>query len=130
MQKKFFIIMLFVFLTSCLTPPSKTRYEDNIGESTVFHWQNDFVTFPRFVEDHKYCLGIKSSNIRSQIDKILSPLTPYNVPKWDGIWATFESRSYTDSGQRISVSTPPRHGHVRPAKYKKCMVKKKYRLIY
>ncbi|MCT4552113.1 MAG: hypothetical protein N4A44_00430 [Alphaproteobacteria bacterium] len=129
-KKTTLIILLNFALCGCLIPPSKTRYQDEIGQATVFHWQNDYVTFKKFVADHKKCLGINRLTIPSQMEKFISPLTPSVMPDWDGIWATFENRQYVDAGGRISVSTPPRHGTVRPSQYKKCMLQKGYQLVW
>ena len=126
-SKLFNIILCCILLLSgCLVPP-KLRNTDN---ASVFNWQNDYVTFDQFTKDHMKCFGIDSIPMQSQFMKMLDPLSPRVMPKWDGFWATFENRRYADTSQRIAVQFPPGTSHWTSGRYKKCMYKKGYYLVY
>ena len=120
-SSKLFNIILccnLLLLSGCLVPP-KLRNTDN---ASVFNWQNDYVTFDQFTKD--------SIPMQSQFMKMLDPLSPRVMPKWDGFWATFENRRYADTSQRIAVQFPPGTSHWTSGRYKKCMYKKGYYLVY
>ncbi len=121
-----FLCSTFLILSGCLVPP-RLRSTDN---ASVFNWQNDYVTFEQFTRDHMKCFGIDSIPMQSQFMKMLDPLAPRNMPKWDGYWATFENRRYADTSQRIAVQFPPGTSHWTSGRYKKCMYKKGYYLVY
>ena len=124
-NKFYFILIPMIFLEACSIP---TRGE--IENATVYHWENPNVVMAKFIEDHKACLGIKYTKPKSRIQSLMDPMTPYTIPKWDGMWATFESRSHREVGQRIAFSVPSNSSANLESAYKKCMLNLGYRLTY
>ncbi|MBN2675666.1 MAG: hypothetical protein JXR30_00240 [Alphaproteobacteria bacterium] len=104
--------------------------EGSLDDADVFHWENETVTMSQFVRDHKHCLGAPERATRpNRIQKFLLPNKPYTIAKWDSLWATFESRQYGETGQRISLSIPSQGGYDSPNSYRRCMIRKGYLLI-
>lgn len=102
----------------------------DINNATVFHWENDYVTMAKFIEDHKGCLGVKGMQIKTQMSNLFNNMKPTTIPKWDGLWVTFESRDYREVGQRIAFSVPSSGANDGINNYKKCMLDSGYRLTY
>lgn len=102
----------------------------DINNATVFHWENDYVVIAKFIEDHKGCLGVKGMPVKTQMSNLFNNMKPATVPKWDGLWATFESRNYREVGQRIAFSVPSSGANDNINNYKKCMLDLGYRLTY
>ncbi len=102
----------------------------NVDDAEVFHWENDYVVMAKFVEDHKLCFGVKQQRVKTQMGNLFGNMRPATVPKWDGIWSTFESRSHREVGQRISFSMPNDGGSYNPNAYRQCMIDLGYRLTY
>lgn len=125
MIKTHFISMGMLILAACSIP---TRGE--IDNATVYHWENNNVTMEKFIQDHKACLGVKYTKPKSRIQNLIDPMTPYTIPRWDGMWATFESRSHREVGQRIAFSIPSNSSTGLESAYKKCMINFGYRLTY
>ena len=115
-----------VGLVACMTFPTN----GDINNATVFHWENDYVVMAKFIEDHKGCLGVKGVQVKSQMSNLFNNMKPATVPKWDGLWATFESRDYREVGQRIAFSLPNSGANDNMNNYKKCMLDLGYRLTY
>jgi hypothetical protein len=115
-----------ILLAACMGQPDNGSLDD----ATVYHWENDNVTMAKFIHDHKNCLGVgNSTGQRSRIANILSPMEPATIPKWDGLWATFESREHREVGQRIAFSVPSgESGQLH--NYRGCMENLGYRLTY
>lgn len=113
-------------LMGCLSIPAP----GNIDDAQVFHWENDYVVMAKFIEDHKACLGVRGNRARSQSSNIFNNMKPRTIPKWDSLWATFESRSHREVGQRIAFSIPSDGGNSNASNYKKCMLDLGYRLTY
>lgn len=126
MRKALFTIFIssVFFLNGCTEVPKKTYIE----EAEIYHWYHPHVTVARFVYDHKTCLGIKEIHRKSRFSKILDPTTPYTIPKWDGLWATFESRDGREIGHRIAMSIPSNQSSQGSRTYRKCMFAKGYNL--
>jgi len=120
------LLLASLFLANCATFPDNGK----VDESFVFHWVNEKVTMPKFIEDHKRCLGVEGKSKRSQFMDILTPMEPMTVPRWDSMWATFESRGFREAGQRISFSIPSGTAMPQINAYQECMEKLEYRLTY
>ena len=118
-----FPIMLF-FLSACAPMPESTSIEN----ADIFNWQNDYVTFSKFIKDHKNCIGSGDLTARTQLSKMFDP-KPYTITKWDGIWASFQERSRTEVGQRIFISTPSRDETVSAGEYESCMYELGYYIM-
>ena len=118
--------LLSTILSGCLSFPVPGSLED----AQVFHWENDYVVMAKFIEDHKACLGVKGMQAKSQMSNIFNNMKPKTVPKWDSLWATFESHDYKEAGQRIAFSIPSDGGNANPGNYKRCMEELGYRLTY
>ena len=86
---KYITISIISILYGCNSFP----YNGNIKDAYIFHWEHDYVVMSKFIEDHKNCLGVKEPNIGSQAGNIFNNMKPKTIPKWDSLWATFESRS-------------------------------------
>ncbi|MBD5405377.1 hypothetical protein HDR59_02395 [bacterium] len=125
MLKINFTLIPVLLLAACSIP---TRGE--IENANVYHWENNNVVMAKFIEDHKACLGVKYTKPRSRIQNLMDPMTPYTIPKWDGMWATFESRGHREVGQRIAFSVPSNTSVGLESSYKKCMINLGYRLTY
>ena len=116
------ILILLLFLGGCWG-----MQQGSLEDADLFHWENDHVTMRQFVRDHKKCLGAPERAVRpSRIQKFLLPYKPYTVPRWDWLWATFESKQYGETGQRISLSVPSNGGYSSPDRYRRCMIKRNY----
>lgn len=114
-------------LAGCLTVP----VPGDIDMAEVFHWENEYATMGKFVQDHKTCLGVtQHTQHKSRMKTLVNPMDPMTMPQWDGMWATFESREYKEGGQRIAVSIPSNSSAALSAQYKPCMLAKNYRLTY
>ena len=124
MYNKISYLMIMV-LGACSIP---TRGE--IENATVYHWENNNVVMAKFIQDHKACLGVKYTQPKSRIQSLMDPMTPYTIPRWDGLWATFESRGYREVGQRIAFSIPSNTSIGLESSYKKCMLNLGYKLTY
>jgi len=123
--KGFYGIVLCGMLSGCFGIQS-----GSLDDADVFHWENDYATFPQFVQDHKRCLGVTDNPTPySRFQKLLMPYRPYTVPKWDSIWATFESRGGAETSQRIALSVVSNSGFDSPSSYRKCMLKTGYYLL-
>ena len=118
--------MLFTILSGCLAFPVPGSLED----AHVFHWENEYVVMAKFIEDHKACLGVKGVQPQTQMSNIFNNMKPKTVPKWDSLWATFESHDYREVGQRIAFSIPSDGGNSNPNNYRHCMEELGYRLTY
>ena len=115
-----------LILNACLAFPTPGSLED----AQVFHWENSYVTMEKFIQDHKACLGVRGIQTKTQAANIFNNMKPKTVPKWDGLWATFESRSHKEAGQRIAFSIPSEGGNSNGNNYKRCMMDTGYRLTY
>ena len=124
--KRVFDILLWWGLTGCLAFPTP----GNIEDANVFHWENNYVTTGKFIQDHKSCLGVRGQQTKTQGSNIFNNMKPKTVPKWDGLWATFESRDFKEAGQRIAYSIPSEGGNSNMSNYKKCMISLGYNLTY
>ena len=102
----------------------------NLDDAQVFHWENEYVVMAKFIEDHKACLGVKGPQTKSQMSNLFNNMKPKTVPKWDSLWATFESHDYREVGQRIAFSIPSDGGNSNTNNYKHCMENLGYRLTY
>ena len=122
---KYITISIISILYGCNSFP----YNGNIKDAYIFHWEHDYVVMGKFIEDHKNCLGIKEPNIGSQAGNIFNNMKPKTIPKWDSLWATFESRSYKEAGQRIAFSVPNEGAEGRNS-YQQCMENLGYHLTY
>ncbi|MDR1207581.1 MAG: hypothetical protein LBK26_04175 [Rickettsiales bacterium] len=102
----------------------------SIDNATVLNWENEMVTTDQFVKDHKNCLGItKPSHMpRSRLSKLLMPNSATQMPDWDGLWVTFQSNEFMDTGQRVLMSVPPNTASKSVGAYRKCMFRKGYLL--
>ncbi|MDR0967384.1 MAG: hypothetical protein LBL75_00935 [Rickettsiales bacterium] len=102
----------------------------SLDDATVLNWENEAVTTEQFVRDHKSCLGIESKSHapRSRIAKLLSPNQSALMPDWDGLWVTFQTNEYTDTGQRALMSVPPNTAAKSVGAYRKCMMRRGYLL--
>lgn len=121
-MKKYLLVFL---LFSCSSPNT-----GDIKNATILNWENDSVTFEQFIRDHKYCLGIKKKDYepRSTIFKLLAPNQSAQMPKWDGLWVTFQSNEYKDIGQRSLISVPPISTSKSIGGYRRCMFRQGYLL--
>ena len=122
---KIYKFIAIISLYSCASVNS-----GSIDDATILNWENDAVTVEQFVRDHKSCLGVNTpSHIpRSRIAKLLSPNQSPQMPKWDGLWVTFQSNEYADIGQRSLMSVPPNSSSKSVGAYRKCMFKHGYLL--
>ena len=120
------IVCGMIGMAGCAVYPSN----GDVNNATVFHWENDYVVMAKFIEDHKGCLGVKGTPVRSQMSNLFNNMKPMTVPKWDGLWATFESRDYREVGQRVAFSVPSSGANDNVNHYKKCMLDLGYRLTY
>ena len=120
-----YLFLLPIFLVACAS-----GNHGSIDDATILNWENDAVTTEQFVRDHKSCLGIKSKDYepRSRIAKLLSPNQSAQMPKWDGLWVTFQSNEYQDVGQRALLSVPPNQASKTTGYYRKCMLRRGYLL--
>ena len=123
-------IKLSLFVGVLLSACNSFPYNGDINNATVYHWENDYVTMGQFITDHKLCLGVKGPNIGSQAGNIFNNMKPKTIPKWDNLWATFESRDFREAGQRISFSLPSEGGSNSFNSYRKCMETAGYNLTY
>ncbi|MDR1009294.1 MAG: hypothetical protein LBL52_03515 [Rickettsiales bacterium] len=119
-------LLILALLGACYTLPDN----GNLEEATVFHWENEQVTLPKFITDHKGCLGLKGRPQRNSMESLLYSTEPMTVPRWDSLWATFESRGYKEAGQRMSFSIPSGLGDPEINGYKTCMKDLGYRLTF
>ncbi|MDR2098702.1 MAG: hypothetical protein LBO78_01595 [Rickettsiales bacterium] len=119
-------IAVAAVVSGCMAVPVPGDVED----SEVFHWEKETVTMEKFISDHKACLGVKNAAPRSRMENLLNPMEPYTMPKWDGMWATFESRGYRETGQRVAFSIPSSGGGTMTGQYRKCMLNLGYALTY
>lgn len=118
------VFLGFFMLASC-----GVYTETSLDEAMIFHWENRFVTMQTFIDDHKKCLGVQSVRVNSRLQNVLDPGTPKTVPKWDGIWATFQSRESGEHSQRIAVSASARQGTASADIYEDCMLEAGYNLV-
>jgi hypothetical protein len=114
-----------IVLCGCLQLPENGDVED----ATVFHWENEHATMEKFISDHKGCLGIKKQTQKNRMQGLLSPMEPDNIPQWDNLWATFESRGYRETGQRIAFSLPSGEAPLMH-NYQSCMEGIGYKITY
>lgn len=127
MFNKFIIVLVCLMgLSACGSVP----VPGNIDDATVFHWENNYVVMEKFIQDHKGCLGVGHTKPRSRMQNLMNPMDPYTIPKWDGMWATFESRSHKETGQRIAFSLPSNSSVSLTNSYRKCMTNLGYYLTY
>jgi hypothetical protein len=119
------IIGLLLLLSACASVNG-----GNIDNATILNWENEAVTTEQFVRDHKSCLGIKSNDYtpRSRIARLLLPNQNDQMPKWDGIWVTFQSNEYRDVGQRSLMSVPRNKSSRTLGAYRRCMFQRGYLL--
>ena len=119
-----YLALLFA-LTACA---SVNR--GSLDDATVLHWENEAVTTEQFVRDHKSCLGLNEPSYipRSRIAKLLSPNQSAQMPKWDGMWVTFQSNEYKDIGQRSLMSVPRNATSRTTGAYRRCMFRRGYLL--
>lgn len=129
-EKKMFYKFKFVLVPLCILSACSIPTRGEIENATVYHWENNNVVTAKFIQDHKACLGVKYTKPKSRIQNLLDPMTPYTIPKWDGMWATFESRGHREVGQRIAFSIPSNSSSGLESQYKKCMMNLGYRLTY
>ena len=118
-------LALLLLLTACMSLPDNGDIED----ATVYHWENEHATMEKFIADHKKCLGADKTPRPTRMHGLLAPMEPSNIPVWDSVWATFESRGYKEAGQRIAFSTPS-SGTAGLHNYQTCMEGMNYRLTY
>ena len=119
------LLLVAVFLSGCWG-----FQQGSLDDADLFNWENESVTMAQFVRDHKKCLGAPDRPTQqNRLQKFLLPQKPYTIPKWDGLWATFESRQYGETGQRISLSVPSGTGYAAPSSYRRCMMRKEYYLL-
>lgn len=118
-----------VFLTLTLASCASVN-RGNIDNATILNWENEAVTTEQFVRDHKSCLGItrQAHQPRSRISKFLAPNQSGLMPDWDGLWVTFQSNEYRDTGQRSLLSVPRNAASKPIGAYRKCMFKRGYLL--
>jgi hypothetical protein len=116
---------LFVSLAAC-----SSSNRGSIDDATVLNWENEAVTTEQFVRDHKNCLGVErpAHEPRSRIAKLLSPNQSAQMPDWNGLWVTFQSNEYSDTGQRALMSVPPNSASKSVGAYRKCMMRRGYLL--
>ncbi len=127
MNNKYFKLLIYtLFLNGCLAFPTP----GNLDDAHVFHWENNYVTMEKFIDDHKSCLGVRGIQTKTQASNIFNNMKPKTVPKWDSLWATFESRSYKEAGQRIAFSIPSEGGNGNANNYRRCMLDLGYYLTY
>jgi hypothetical protein len=117
-------------LVSCLLFGCASPNRGSIDDAMVLNWENDAVTIEQFVRDHKNCLGItREAHIpRSRIAKLIMPNQSAQMPDWDGLWVTFQSNEYADTGQRALMSVPPNSSARSVGSYRKCMMRRGYLL--
>ena len=115
-----------LFLYSCNSFP----YNGDINDAHIFHWEHDYVTMNKFIQDHKACLGVKGVKIGAQAQNLFNNMKPRTIPQWDTLWATFESRDYKEAGQRIAFSIPNEGSMDSKDNYRKCMENIGYSLTY
>jgi len=118
-------LCFILLLTACSSPNT-----GNIDDATILNWENERVTTEQFVKDHKKCLGAdKPAHIpRSRIAKLLSPNQSEQMPDWGGMWVSFQSNEYTDTGQRSLMSVPKNSSSKTVGYYRKCMFARGYLL--
>ena len=127
MTNRYLKYALVVFeLSGCASFP----VPGNLDDAQVFHWENEYVVMAKFIEDHKACLGVKGPQTKSQMSNLFNNMKPKTVPKWDSLWATFESHDYREIGQRIAFSIPSDGGNGNTNNYKHCMENLGYKLTY
>jgi len=116
---------LLAALSGCSSPNA-----GSIDNATVLNWENEMVTTEQFVRDHKYCLGIHNPSYapQSRLARLLMPNSGEQMPKWDGLWITFQSNESTETGQRVLMSVPPNTAARSVGAYRKCMFQKGYLL--
>ena len=114
-----------LLFAGCSSPNSGTM--DN---ATVLNWENEMVTTEQFVRDHKSCLGIDTPAHmpRSRIAKLIAPNQSGQMPKWDGLWVTFQSNEGAEVGQRALMSIPPNQSAKTVGAYRRCMMRRGYLL--
>jgi hypothetical protein len=127
MKIKLFIIYVLcaVLVAACSSPNG-----GNIDKATILNWENEHVTTEQFVRDHKSCLGITrpAHMPRSRIAKLIMPNQGGQMPDWEGLWVTFQSNEYMDTGQRSLMSVPPGSSSKSVGAYRKCMMRRGYLL--
>ncbi len=103
--------------------------ETSLDDATIYHWENKYVTMQTFVDDHKKCLGVGTVRVTSWLNNLLDPATPRTIPRWNGIWATFQSRESGETAQPIAVSASSRQSSASPDVYEDCMLQMGYTLV-
>jgi hypothetical protein len=118
-------VCCLLFAAGCSSPNG-----GSIDNATVLNWENDAVTTEQFVRDHKSCLGITrpAHMPRSRIAKLIMPNQSNQMPDWEGLWVTFQSNEYNDTGQRSLMSVPPNTSASSVGTYRKCMMRRGYLL--
>lgn len=118
-------LSILLILTACAS-----ANRGNIDQATILNWENEAVTIEQFVRDHKACLGIDRPDYipKSRIAKLLAPNQTGQMPKWNGLWVTFQSNEYADVGQRSLLSVPPHSSTKTIGAYRKCMFRRGYLL--
>ncbi len=121
-----FKYLAFIAILAACSSPNR----GNIDDATILNWENESVTMEQFVRDHKSCLGIRDQSYmpRSRISKLLAPNQSGLMPDWDGLWVTFQSNEYTDTGQRSLLSVPRNATSKTVGAYRKCMFGRGYLL--
>jgi len=127
MRNSFLLIAgcLSLLIAGCSSPNS-----GSIDDAMVLNWENEMVTMEQFVRDHKNCLGVTKAphQPRSRAAKLLMPNQASQMPKWDGLWVTFQSNEHRDTGQRMLLSVPPNTASRSVNSYRRCMFRKGYLL--
>lgn len=118
-------LALVLILSSCAS-----MNRGSIDNATILNWENEAVTTEQFVRDHKSCLGIRQNQYqpRSRIAKLIAPNQSGMMPKWDGMWVTFQSNEYRDVGQRSLMSVPRNTASNTIGAYRRCMFRRGYLL--
>ncbi len=121
---------LSLIFTTLLLFGCTSIQEGSIDQATVLHWENDRVTLDQFTRDHKECLGVTKPSYtpRTRLEKFLMPNAATTMPKWDGLWVTFQSNEYSEGGQRIVMSVPSNQTANSVGAYRKCMFGRNYLL--
>ncbi|MCL2017607.1 MAG: hypothetical protein FWG80_02445 [Alphaproteobacteria bacterium] len=119
-----------IFAALCVLVGCSSPRGGSIENATVLNWENEMVTTEQFVRDHKVCLGITkpAHQPRSRAAKLLMPNQASQMPDWDGLWVTFQSNEYRDTGQRMLLSVPPNTASRSIGSYRKCMFRRGYLL--
>ncbi|MCL2439198.1 MAG: hypothetical protein FWD15_01660 [Alphaproteobacteria bacterium] len=125
-MKKLVAALGLLLLSACYTVPD----QGDLDDATVYHWENEFITMEQFVRDHKACLGVQKTRRRNSFENLLYGHEPEVVPRWDSLWATFESRGFQEAGQRVMFSIPAGQGDVKLHNYRACMIGRGYRLAF